>query len=439
MSSLEMARGTPCSEPSRTDWAAALTLPALALAPALASFALHGYLPPLALAAFPIFAFVLGYWRGRRAAVEVVATPQPEIIPTAAAPALMTPADSPPEPNVELRQDDDIVDRVLAETLAGAAEDLAEVEAFYIFLARQLGAVTATTEEAARAISESVLAADARISDLLAFLGRSSSSDQVGKAVREIDEQIAACREFIARFAGDQREAARQGEARRGRLVTETSAVLKSLGGVDQIALQTTILSMNVSIEAARAGAAGKGFMVIAREIRDLASTAQSIAADAGARIETLLRSVSVDLAEDAKRQEEREGEAFEAISDVLRGFSANVNTIAGHERGTLGEAEAAGRAIGEAIMDAMARIQFQDIVRQQLEQLDRSAAVVKDHLVDVGAALSERRALAPGPSLGDKLDQQFGGYVMDSQREAHRIATGQSGGSKAAPLIEMF
>src|ERR1700722_15564451 len=107
MSSLEMARGNPCVEPSRPDWAASLTLPALALAPALASFALHGYLPPLALAAFPIFAFVLGYRQGRRAVVEVVTTPQPEI-PTAAAPALMTPAETPPEPNVELRGGGDI-------------------------------------------------------------------------------------------------------------------------------------------------------------------------------------------------------------------------------------------------------------------------------------------------------------------------------------------
>lgn len=56
------------------------------------------------------------------------------------------------------------------------------------------------------------------------------------------------------------------------------SSVIKLLDVMQNITKQTNILSLNASVEAARVGSAGKGFMVIAEEIRRLAEqTRQSI------------------------------------------------------------------------------------------------------------------------------------------------------------------
>ncbi len=160
-------------------------------------------------------------------------------------------------------------------------------------------------------------------------------------------------------------------DARVKEISKQSEQLLDANAAITGIAAQTNLLAMNAAIEAAHAGDAGKGFSVVADEIRRLSETS----AEQSRKIGTELTRIKAGIAEvvDVSRESET---AFSSLNAGIEKTGALVKEI----EGAMSEQKEGSRQILEALRDmSEASSEVKDKASEMKQETRRAMEAMKD------------------------------------------------------------
>ena len=165
-------------------------------------------------------------------------------------------------------------------------------------------------------------------------------------------------------------------------LAGEVRALTPLIKVITSIAQQTSLLALNAEIEAARAGSAGRGFGVVAYEVRKLSVSSTQAAADIAEKINATWKKVNQEMA-DAKARW-KSAKRIRGMQVLLAGTCRDAARVFEEQR-IVARCDRRGgrqlRGVCRRLSQALGHIQFQDVMRQRMEHVQEALGEMREHL----------------------------------------------------------
>ena len=238
-----------------------------------------------------------------------------------------------------------------------------------------------TTVEQARSVEAAASLTAANVNAV------SAATTQMSASISEITEQTRRSHHI----AQSSTEAAKKAESLIAQLAVSADQIGGIVGMINGLASKTNMLALNATIEAARAGEAGRGFSIVASEVKALAEQTSRATAEIGEKItaiQTATKHVAdnIDLiatttdetsmaATGIATAVEQQGAATHEISRNVSEASQSVAAVALSVQAVSRAAEASSAISGEVLNASDKLTQEANDLRTNMEQFMRSMA----------------------------------------------------------------
>jgi len=332
----------------------------------------------------------------------------------------------------------------LIEAADQVADELRQVGTFNNVVRGQLDTVVKETEKAAFDIAERLQSIDGVVTQLNTFVD--TSSEESNRTLAQSASRIERNRELIGtldRYIKERIATTENDRQNVEQVVKEAQSLGSLVQLIRSISNQTNLLALNAAIEAARAGEVGRGFAVVADEVRKLSGATDQAVGQINAGIQKVAQSIEAHFKDKIVGSHiDREREALQSFSAQLDELGRSYQEVTDHESSVMAQIHESSRALAEMFMNALASVQFQDVTRQQIEQVLNALNRLDSH----ANLLADRLKQHDNPQieiqpLSEHLDQIYSSYVMTSQRDSHQASMGNAKSStdEGRPKIELF